>query len=57
MQNAIDFEENVSDFATHFFGVQEVDMVMRGKWDGVGEEMIEECHGWPSLLSVLMSMR
>jgi len=40
-----------------FLGVQEEDMVMRGKWYGVGEEMIVECHGWPSLLSVLVSMR
>ena len=23
--------------------------VMRGKWDGVDEEMIVQCHGWPSL--------
>ena len=23
--------------------------VMRGKWDGVEEEMIVQCHGWPSL--------
>ena len=40
-----------------FCGVQEEDMVTRGKWYGVGEEMIVECHGWPSLLSVLVSMR
>ena len=39
------------------FGVQEEDRVMRGKWDGVEEEMIVECHGWSSLLSVLVSMR
>ncbi len=40
-----------------FLGVQEEERVMRGKWYGVDEEMIVECHGWPSLLSVLVSMR
>ena len=91
MQNAMDFEQNVSDFATDFFGTWRIggkifgggrrigmreilskmcpilrqiffggrkeDRVMRGKWDGVGEEMILECHGWTSLLCVLVSMR
>ena len=43
-------------------GVEEEDRVMRGKWDGVDEEMVDEemiveCHGWPSLLRVLVSMR
>jgi len=48
----------MSPISRHIFcGVQEEDMVTRGKWYGVGEEMIEECHGWPSLLSVLVSMR
>ena len=40
-----------------FFGGRKEDRVMRGKWDGVGEEMILECHGWTSLLCVLVSMR
>ena len=38
-------------------GGRKEDRVMRGKWDGVGEEMILECHGWTSLLCVLVSMR
>ena len=29
-------------------------MLMRGELYGVGEEMIVECHGWPSLLTVLV---
>jgi len=57
LQHAMDFEEIVSDFATDFFGVQEEDPVMSGKWYGVDEEMIVACHEWPSLLSVLVSMR
>ena len=40
-----------------FFGVQDEYMVMSGKWYGVDEEMIVACHEWPSLLSVLVSMR
>ena len=40
-----------------FLGVQEEERVMRGKWYGVDEEMIVACHEWPSLLSVLVSMR
>ena len=36
--------------------VQDEYRVMRGKWDGVEEEMIVQCHGWPSLVSVLVSM-
>ena len=39
------------------FGGRKENMLLRGKWYGVGEEMIVECHGWPSLLSVLVSMR
>ena len=38
-------------------GVQDEYRVMRGKWDGVEEEMIVQCHGWPSLVRVLVSMR
>ena len=40
-----------------FCGVQEEDRVTREKLYGGGEETIVECHGWPSLLSVLVSMR
>ena len=39
-----------------FCGVQEEERVMRGKGDGGDEKMIVKCHGWPSLLSVLVSM-
>ena len=37
-------------------GVEEEDRVMLGKGYGVDEEMIVQCHGWPSLVSVLVSM-
>ena len=40
-----------------FCGVQEEERVMRGKWYSVGEGMSLECHGWTSLLCVLVSMR